>query len=92
MPDWNTPATGKGNTHAVGGGGGRIILMLVSMSCMRSWITSMGSSSSCTLGNHTVRLIAATGKKSIDETTGDLDGTYVHMGRISRNWVYAGTP
>lgn len=33
----------------------------------------------CTLGNCTVRLIAATGKKSIDERTvaGDLDGTYV---------------
>jgi hypothetical protein len=33
----------------------------------------------CTLGNYIVRLIAATGKKSIDETTAavDLDGTYV---------------
>jgi hypothetical protein len=33
----------------------------------------------CTLGNYTVRLIAATGMKSIDETprAGDLDGTYV---------------
>ena len=33
----------------------------------------------CTLGNYTVRLIGATGKKSIGVTTapGDLDGTYV---------------
>ena len=32
----------------------------------------------CTLGKHTARLIAATGKKSIDEMTaaGDMDGTY----------------
>ena len=53
------------------------------MSCMRGIITT--GKLMCTLGNHTVRVtsdcwqFAATGKKSIDETTaaGYLEGTYV---------------
>jgi hypothetical protein len=62
----------------------RIRWQLIRRIPMRGWgrgrivriIPLLGSVS---LSNYTVRLIAATGKKSIDVTTaaGDLDGTYV---------------
>lgn len=85
----NTPTTDKENTHVVVGAGqdstdnthvGFRVLIAMDY-CVGELL--------CTLGNYTVRLIAATGKKSIDETTaaGDLDGTCVlREARVGDNW------
>ena len=74
----NTPATDKGDTHVVVGvvqdstdntHVGFRVLLAMDHCGERLW---------CTPGSHTVRLIAASEKKS-DGTmaAGDLDGTYV---------------
>ena len=86
----NTPTTtDKGDTHAVVGAGqdstdnthaGFRVLFAMDY-CDQKLL--------CTLGSHTVRLIAATGKKSTDETTaaGDLDGTNVlAVALVGDNW------
>jgi hypothetical protein len=86
----NTPTTDKGDTHAVVGAGqdstdnthvGFRVLNAMDYCVARLML--------CTLGNRTVRLIAATERKSTDETTaaGDLDGTYVlREARVGDNW------
>jgi hypothetical protein len=86
----NTPTTDKGDTHAVVGAGldstdnthvGFRVLNAMDHCVVKLLL--------CTLGNHTAQLIAATGKKSIDETTaaGDLDGTNVlRVALVEDNW------
>ena len=72
----NTPATDKEDIHVVVGAGWNNTLVEFRVLHAMDYC---GGKLICTLGNYTVQLIAATGKKTIDETTaaGDLDGIFV---------------